>query len=91
MEGGVLRYSGTAAELKAKPELLHSAYLLRGAAVAPGKVLDGTLLDGTLLDGTLLDGTALDGPRSTAALLPPLPPLPPLLPLPPLPLAGQPG
>jgi len=32
MEGGVIRYSGTAAELKAHPELLHSAYLLRGAA-----------------------------------------------------------
>ena len=29
MEGGVLRYSGTAAELKERPELLHSAYLLR--------------------------------------------------------------
>ena len=36
MEGGVLRYSGTAAELKAQPDLLHSAYLLRGAAVAGG-------------------------------------------------------
>jgi branched-chain amino acid transport system ATP-binding protein len=36
MEGGVLRYSGTAAELKAHPDLLHSAYLLRGAAVAGG-------------------------------------------------------
>jgi branched-chain amino acid transport system ATP-binding protein len=36
MEGGVLRYSGTAAELKAQPDLLHSAYLLRGATVAPG-------------------------------------------------------
>jgi branched-chain amino acid transport system ATP-binding protein len=47
MEGGVLRYSGTAAELKAKPELLHSAYLLRGASVSPGTVLDGTLLDGS--------------------------------------------
>jgi branched-chain amino acid transport system ATP-binding protein len=35
MEGGVLRYSGTAAELKAHPELLHSAYLLRGAAITP--------------------------------------------------------
>jgi branched-chain amino acid transport system ATP-binding protein len=34
MEGGVLRYSGTAAELKARPELLHSAYLLRGSPVA---------------------------------------------------------
>jgi branched-chain amino acid transport system ATP-binding protein len=31
MEGGVIRYAGTAAELKAHPELLHSAYLLRGA------------------------------------------------------------
>ena len=34
MEGGVLRYSGTAAELKAQPDLLHSAYLLRGASAA---------------------------------------------------------
>ena len=31
MENGVLRYSGTAAELKAQPDLLHSAYLLRGS------------------------------------------------------------
>ena len=38
MEGGVLRYSGTAAELKAQPDLLHSAYLLRGAGVAGGPV-----------------------------------------------------
>jgi branched-chain amino acid transport system ATP-binding protein len=29
LEGGRFRYSGTAAELKSKPELLHSAYLLR--------------------------------------------------------------
>jgi branched-chain amino acid transport system ATP-binding protein len=29
LEGGRIRYDGTAAELKAKPELLHSAYLLR--------------------------------------------------------------
>jgi branched-chain amino acid transport system ATP-binding protein len=35
MEGGVIRYSGTAAELKARPDLLHSAYLLRGATVTP--------------------------------------------------------
>jgi branched-chain amino acid transport system ATP-binding protein len=34
MEGGVLRYSGTAAELRDNPDLLHSAYLLRGAAGA---------------------------------------------------------
>jgi branched-chain amino acid transport system ATP-binding protein len=31
MEGGVIRYSGTAAELREDPGLLHSAYLLRGA------------------------------------------------------------
>jgi branched-chain amino acid transport system ATP-binding protein len=31
MEGGVIRYSGTAAELRERPDLLHSAYLLRGA------------------------------------------------------------
>lgn len=42
MEGGVLRYSGTAAELKAQPELLHSAYLLRGAAAGAGPVADGS-------------------------------------------------
>jgi branched-chain amino acid transport system ATP-binding protein len=45
MEGGVLRYSGTAAELKASPELLHSAYLLRGAGVAPAAVLDGSVAE----------------------------------------------
>jgi branched-chain amino acid transport system ATP-binding protein len=42
MEGGVLRYSGTAAELKAKPELLQSAYLLRGTGVEATAVLDGS-------------------------------------------------
>jgi branched-chain amino acid transport system ATP-binding protein len=35
MEGGVIRYSGTARELRANPELLHSAYLLRGSSAAP--------------------------------------------------------
>ena len=45
MEGGVLRYSGTAAELKARPELLHSAYLLRGAEVEPAAVLDGSVAE----------------------------------------------
>jgi branched-chain amino acid transport system ATP-binding protein len=30
MEGGRVQYSGTAQELRDKPELLHSAYLLRG-------------------------------------------------------------
>ncbi len=30
MEGGVIQYSGTAEELRQKPELLHQAYLFRG-------------------------------------------------------------
>jgi branched-chain amino acid transport system ATP-binding protein len=34
IEGGHLHYSGTANELREKPELLHSAYLLRGSATA---------------------------------------------------------
>jgi branched-chain amino acid transport system ATP-binding protein len=29
LEGGRIRYDGTAEELKANPDLLHSAYLLR--------------------------------------------------------------
>jgi branched-chain amino acid transport system ATP-binding protein len=37
LEGGRIRYEGTAQELKEKPELLHTAYLLRGhPAPAPG-------------------------------------------------------
>jgi branched-chain amino acid transport system ATP-binding protein len=35
MEGGRVQYSGTAQELKDKPELLHSAYLLRGGTDTP--------------------------------------------------------
>jgi branched-chain amino acid transport system ATP-binding protein len=34
MEGGVIRYSGTATELRDNPDLLQSAYLLRGAQPA---------------------------------------------------------
>ncbi len=34
MEGGRLRYSGLASELRQKPELLRSAYLLRGSGGA---------------------------------------------------------
>lgn len=37
MESGTLQYSGTAEELKRSPELLHNAYLLRGAA-APSAI-----------------------------------------------------
>jgi branched-chain amino acid transport system ATP-binding protein len=35
MEGGRLRFSGLARELREKPELLRSAYLLRGSSSAP--------------------------------------------------------
>ena len=35
MEGGVLRFCGQATELRAKPELLRSAYLLRGSDALP--------------------------------------------------------
>jgi branched-chain amino acid transport system ATP-binding protein len=36
MEGGRLRFSGLAGELREKPELLRSAYLLRGSDEPPG-------------------------------------------------------
>jgi branched-chain amino acid transport system ATP-binding protein len=36
MEGGRIQYSGTAAELREKPDLLHSAYLLRGGGASNG-------------------------------------------------------
>jgi branched-chain amino acid transport system ATP-binding protein len=36
MEGGTIRYSGHAAELKEKPDLLQSAYLLRGSVGSDG-------------------------------------------------------
>jgi branched-chain amino acid transport system ATP-binding protein len=35
LEGGLLRYCGQATELRAKPELLRSAYLLRGSDALP--------------------------------------------------------
>ncbi len=55
MEGGVLRYSGTAAELKARPELLQSAYLLRGSEVEAGAVLDGSMAE-ALAEGDSAEG-----------------------------------
>ena len=45
MEGGVLRYSGTAAELKARPELLQSAYLLRGSTIEAAAVIDAGVIE----------------------------------------------
>jgi branched-chain amino acid transport system ATP-binding protein len=36
MEGGRIRFSGSAQELKENPDLLHSAYLFRGAPTANG-------------------------------------------------------
>jgi branched-chain amino acid transport system ATP-binding protein len=40
MEGGVIRYSGTASELRDNPDLLRSAYLLRGSTAAPAPAPD---------------------------------------------------
>src|ERR1700690_1797956 len=45
MEGGVLRYSGTAAELKARPELLQSAYLLRGSPIEAAAVIEAGMIE----------------------------------------------
>ena len=36
MEGGRIRFSGPASELRANPDLLRSAYLLRGSTATPG-------------------------------------------------------
>jgi branched-chain amino acid transport system ATP-binding protein len=44
LEGGRIRYQGTAKELTEQPELLRSAYLLRGKAAAPA--LESVSLDG---------------------------------------------
>jgi branched-chain amino acid transport system ATP-binding protein len=38
MEGGRIRFSGLASELRDQPDLLRSAYLLRGSTVEPGAV-----------------------------------------------------
>ena len=44
MEGGVIRYSGTASELRDSPDLLHSAYLLRGST-APSSVQEAAIAE----------------------------------------------
>jgi len=44
MEGGVIRYSGTASELRDSPDLLHSAYLLRGST-APADVQEAAIAE----------------------------------------------
>jgi branched-chain amino acid transport system ATP-binding protein len=41
MEGGRVQFSGLASELRDKPELLHSAYLLRGSTQANGAPATG--------------------------------------------------
>ncbi|MGH3166726.1 MAG: ABC transporter ATP-binding protein, partial [Trebonia sp.] len=45
MEGGVIRYSGTAAELRANPELLRSAYLLRGSQAETADAVAQTAIE----------------------------------------------
>jgi branched-chain amino acid transport system ATP-binding protein len=42
MEGGTIRYSGTAQELREKPDLLSAAYLLRGSIAEDGPGLAAT-------------------------------------------------
>jgi branched-chain amino acid transport system ATP-binding protein len=44
MEGGVIRYSGTAAELRGNPELLRSAYLLRGSEAEAADTVAETVM-----------------------------------------------
>jgi branched-chain amino acid transport system ATP-binding protein len=44
MEGGVIRYSGTASELRDSPDLLQSAYLLRGST-APADVQEAAIAE----------------------------------------------
>ena len=41
MEGGRIQFSGLAGELREKPELLHSAYLLRGSTRTDGAAVAG--------------------------------------------------
>ena len=41
LEGGRIRYQGTAQKLKDEPELLHSAYLLGGLAATPDAATPG--------------------------------------------------
>ena len=41
LEGGRIRYHGTASELKSRPEVLHSAYLQRSGSPPPDVVRDG--------------------------------------------------
>jgi ABC-type branched-subunit amino acid transport system ATPase component/transposase len=50
MEGGVIRYSGTASELRDNPEMLHSAYLLRGSITTPPGRPTGCRLPGRVKD-----------------------------------------
>jgi branched-chain amino acid transport system ATP-binding protein len=69
MEGGVIRYSGTAAELRERPDLLHSAYLLRSVSGA-GTPQATASVPGSAkgpVPSPAGDGTASDGPTSPPA------------------------
>ena len=61
LEGGRIRYHGSASELRANPELLSSAYLLRGSPSAP--LSGGT--PGPLRDG--IPGPLSGGPEPERA------------------------
>ena len=57
LEGGRIRYHGTAAELRENPDLLHSAYLLRDA---PAVVSDVDLNQPSLVDDEAEGGGRAD-------------------------------
>jgi branched-chain amino acid transport system ATP-binding protein len=64
MEGGVIRYAGTAAELRERPDLLQSAYLLRGATdeAAAAETLEAGFAESDAAAGaTVTSGPAPDG------------------------------
>lgn len=62
MEGGVLRYCGTAAELKERPELLQSAYLLRGSEVDASKAMEEGIVGDPAAPGRAAAGRAAPEP-----------------------------
>jgi len=69
MEGGVIRYAGTASELRDKPDLLHSAYLLRGST-APGKAAARAAATAAVSDETAAADPAAPGASDNAKAFP---------------------
>jgi branched-chain amino acid transport system ATP-binding protein len=64
MEGGRILYEGTSAELRAHPEMLQSAYLLRGAAVSPEAVVGpGPASPGPITPAPVTPAPVTQGPE----------------------------